>query len=67
MLGTYTMSYDTLLYYEYTREFTCAYSHVHIRTKTPKLVVSEIQKNAKIAEHAATTLRRTIELVFLHV
>ena len=30
ILGSYTMSYDTLLYFEYTREFSCAYSHVHI-------------------------------------
>ena len=44
MLGSYTMSYDNLLYFEYTREFTCAYSHVHIGTKNQKLVVSERQK-----------------------
>ena len=44
MLGSYTMLYDTLLYFEYTREFTCAYSYVYIGTKTPKLVVSERQK-----------------------
>ena len=28
MLGTYTMPYDTLLYFEYTREFSCAIAHV---------------------------------------
>ena len=44
MLRSYTMSYDTLLYFEYTREFSCAYSHVHIGTKIPKLVESETQK-----------------------
>ena len=44
MLGTYTMSYDTLLYFEYTREFSCAYSNVYIGTKIPKLVASERQK-----------------------
>ena len=47
------MSYDNLLYFEYTREFTCAYSYVYIGTKNPKLVVSERQKNAKFVEHAA--------------
>jgi len=44
MLGSYTIPYDTLLYFEYIREFTCAYSHVHIGTKTTKLAVSERQK-----------------------
>ena len=44
MLGSYTVSYDNLLYSEYTREFSCAYSHVHIGTKIPKLGVSETQK-----------------------
>jgi hypothetical protein len=44
MLGSYTMSYDTLLYFEYTRKFSSAYSHVYIGTKIPKLVVSERQK-----------------------
>ena len=53
MLCSYTMPYDNLLYFEYTREFSCAYSHVHIGTKIPKLVVSERQKNTRFVEHAA--------------
>ena len=47
------MSYNILLYFEYAREFTYAYSHVHTGTKTTELVVSERQKNAKFVEHAA--------------
>jgi hypothetical protein len=39
MLGSYTMLYDNLLYIEYTREFWCAYSHVHVGTQTPKLIL----------------------------
>jgi hypothetical protein len=44
MLGSYTIPYDTLLYFEYIREFTCAYLHVHKGTKTTKFLVSERQK-----------------------
>ena len=47
MLGLYTMSYDTLLYFEYTREFFCVYSHVHTGTKTTKLSSSK-KKNSQI-------------------
>ena len=44
MLGSCTIPYDTLLYFEYTHEFTCAYSHVYVGTKTTKLIVWERQK-----------------------
>ena len=53
MLGSYTMLYDTVLYFEYTREFMCAYSHVHIGTKSQKNGRVGETKNAKFVEHAA--------------
>ena len=52
MLGLYTMSYDTLLYFEYTREFFCVYSHVHTGTKTTKLSSSK-KKKVKFTVHTA--------------
>ena len=53
MLGLYTMSYDTSLYFEYTREFFCVYSHVHTGTKTTKLSSSKKKKKVKFTVHTA--------------
>ena len=61
MLGSYTMSYDTLLCFEYTRGFTCAYSHVHIGTKKPKLAVSERQKMPKSQNMQLGPIQRLIQ------
>ena len=55
------MPYDNLLYFEYTREFSCAYSHVHIGTKKPKLVVSERQKMPKSQNMQLGPIQRLIQ------
>ena len=58
------MSYDNLLYFEYTREFSCAYSHVHIGTKIPKLVVSERQKMPKSQNMQLGSIKRLIQCLW---
>ena len=61
MLSSYTMSFDALLYFEYTREFSRAYSHVHIGTKIPKLVVSERQKMPNSQNMQLGSIQRLIQ------
>ena len=61
MLGLYTMSYDTLLYFEYTRDFFCVYSHVHTGTKTTKLSSSKQKKRSNSQYIQLGSIQRLIQ------